>query len=213
MRSRARQWHLLTALVVAVALVLQTVLVIEGSAVLAEHDRPGLWLRLGRLVSYFTIQSNLLVLVAAITLVRHPGQDGRAWRVLRLAGITGITVTGIVHFFLLRPLLDLGGADWVADKMLHLVVPVVALVGWLVFGPRPRIDGRDVARALAWPLAWLAWTLVVGGASGWYPYPFLDVDEHGWARVLGASVGVTVLFLALFAGAADLDRRLRPAPE
>ncbi|MCW2798223.1 Pr6Pr family membrane protein [Nocardioides sp.] len=213
MINRARQWHLLTALVVAVAVVLQTVLVIEGSAVLAEHDPPSLGLRLGRLVSYFTIQANLLVLFAAITLVRNPRQDGRAWRVVRLAGVAGITVTGLVHFVLLRPLLDLDGADWVADKLLHMVVPVLAVIGWLVFGPRPRIDWRDVGRALVWPFAWLAWTLVVGGVTGWYPYPFLDPDEHSWAGVVAACVGITVLFLALFAGAADLDRRLHPTPD
>jgi hypothetical protein len=148
-----------------------------------------------------------------VMLARHPRLDGRAWRVARLAGTAGITVTGIVHFVLLRPLLDLEGADWWADKLLHVVVPVVAIAGWLLFGPRPRIDGRDVGRALVWPFAWLAWTLVVGAVTGWYPYPFLDVGAEGWAHVLGTSVGVTILFLAIFAGAADLDRRLPPAPD
>jgi hypothetical protein len=212
-RPRARQFHLLTAVVTAVALVLQTALVVQGSAVLDEVDPPGLGLRLARLVSYFTIQSNLLVLVSTVMLARHARLDGRAWRVARLAGMTGITVTGIVHFVLLRPLLDLEGADWWADKLLHVVVPVLAIAGWLLFGPRPRIDARDVGRALVWPFAWLAWTLVVGAVTGWYPYPFLDVGEEGWARVLGTSVGVTILFLAIFAGAADLDRRLPPAPD
>jgi hypothetical protein len=211
--ERARRWHLLTAVVVTAALVLQTALVVQGSAVLAEEDPPGLALRLGRLVSYFTIQSNLLVLVSAVSLARNPHQDGPAWRVARVAGIVGITVTGIVHFVLLRPLLHLDGADWLADKLLHMVVPVLAVAGWLLFGPRPRVDGRDVARALVWPFAWLAWTLVVGGVSGWYPYPFLDVDEEGWTKVLAACAGVTVLFLAIFAGVADLDRRLRRAPD
>jgi hypothetical protein len=35
------------------------------------------WVRLGRLVSYFTIESNLLVLAAAVSLVLAPGRDGR----------------------------------------------------------------------------------------------------------------------------------------
>lgn len=210
--TAARRWHLLTAVVVVAALLLQLVLVVDGGRVLDDQRPPDLAVRLGRLVSYFTIQSNLLVAVAAITLARHPSYDGRWWRTVRLAGLVGITVTGLVHFVLLRPLIDLSGWDWAADKLLHMVVPVLAVVGWLLFGPRPRVTLTEVRRAIAWPLAWLAWTLAIGALTGWYPYPFLDVDAEGWPRVLAAAGMVTVLFLALFAAAYRLDRRSRPAP-
>jgi hypothetical protein len=209
---KARYWHLLTAVVVVTALVLQTVLVITGAAVMEEGAQPGLAVRLGRLVSYFTIQSNLLVAIAAYTLVRDPNRDGRWWRVIRLAGIVGITVTGLVHWFLLRGILDLHGANWMADKLLHVVVPVLALVGWVVFGPRPRVTGTVAWQALVWPFAYLAAILAIGAASGWYPYPFLDVGLHGYGRVLLAAAGITVLFFALFAGAHLADKRLAPAP-
>ncbi|MGZ4456717.1 MAG: Pr6Pr family membrane protein, partial [Nocardioides sp.] len=161
--DRARWWHVVTAVVAVAALLLQTVLVVSGAAVLAETDPPGLAVRLGRLVSYFTVQSNLLVAVAAVTLARDPLRDGAAWRVLRLAGVVGIAVTGLVHFVLLRPLLDLSGWNYLADKMLHVAVPLLAIVGWAVFGPRPRVSGRTVGLMLLWPVAWLAWTLAVGG--------------------------------------------------
>ena len=212
MTTVARRWHLLTAVVAVAALLLQLVLVVQGGRVLDESSEPGLPVRLGRLVSYFTIQSNLLVAVAAATLARSPSYDGVWWRTVRLAGVVGIAVTGLVHFVLLRPLLDLTGWDWAADKLLHLVVPVLAVAGWAAFGPRPRVSGREVGRAIVWPLAWLAWTLAAGAVTGWYPYPFLDVDAEGWARVLAASGAVTVLFLALFAAAYRLDHRSPPAP-
>jgi len=210
--TAARRWHLLTAVVVVAALLLQLVLVVEGGRVLDDQQPPGLGVRLGRLVSYFTIQSNLLVAVAAITLARDPSYDGRWWRTVRLAGLVGITVTGLVHFVLLRPLIDLSGWDWAADKLLHMAVPALAVVGWLLFGPRPRVSLVEVRRAIAWPVAWLLWTLAVGALTGWYPYPFLDVEAEGWARVLAAAGMVTLLFLALFAAAYRLDRRSRPAP-
>ncbi len=210
--QRARQAHLLVALVVTAALVLQTVLVLQGGRVLDETGVPPLATRLGRLVSYFTIQSNLLVAVTAWRLWRDPARDGRWFRPVRLGAVVGITVTGLVHFVLLRPLLDLEGADWAADKLLHMVVPVLAVVVWVLAGPRPRVTWRTVGEALVWPVAWTAWTLVVGALSGWYPYPFLDHREDGVAAVVVACVGITVLFLALFAGLRALDRRLRPAP-
>ena len=209
--ARARPVHLVVAVVAWAALLLQLVLVLSGSAVLVEDDPPGLAARVYRFFAYFTIQSNLLVAVVSTVLARDAGLDGRGWRVVRLAGLVGITVTGLVHFFLLRPLLDLDGADWVADKMLHMVVPVLAIAAWAWCGPRPRFVAREAAYALCWPLAWLAWTLVVGRVDGWVPYPFLDADQEGWGSVAVVSVGVTVLFGLLFAVVAWLDGRLPPA--
>ena len=210
--SRARTVHAVTAVVAIAALVLQTVLVVSGDAVLAEQEVPPLLTRLGRLASYFTIQSNLLVAVTAVQLARDPLRDGRWWRPVRASALVGITVTGLVHFTLLRPLLDLHGASWAADKLLHMVVPVLAVVGWLLAGPRPRAPWRDALTALVWPVAWLVWTLVVGAVSGWYPYPFLDVGAKGAGSVAVTCVGVTVLFLALAGVLSWLDRRMPPAP-
>lgn len=207
-----RGWHALTAVVAVTALVLQLILVVQGGRVLDESEPPALGLRLARLVAYFTIQSNLLVAMVATLLARDPSRDGSAFRALRLAATVGITVTGLVHFFLLRPLLDLSGADWLADKMLHMAVPLLAVVGWFAFGPRPRIDGRAIAVAFAWPITWLAVTLVVGGATRWVPYPFLDFRTEGWAHVAATCIGITALFAALIAGFRNADRRLSRQP-
>jgi uncharacterized membrane protein SirB2 len=207
----ARAWHTLTAAVTIAALVLQLVLVVQGGQVLDEVEPPGLGLRLARFIAYFTIQSNLLVAVATTLLARDPLRDGAAFRALRLAGTVGITVTGLVHFFLLRPLLTLDGADWVADKMLHMLVPVLAVVGWFAFGPRPRVDSRAIAVAFAWPIAWLAVTLAVAGATDWVPYPFLNFREEGGGSVVVVCLGITALFAALIAGFRWADRRLAPS--
>lgn len=212
----ARWWHTVTAVVVVLALALQLGLVIDGASVLVTDNPPGLWLRLGRLVSYFTIQSNVLVAVASVWLARRPDADGAWFRAVRLAGTVGITVTGLVHFFLLRPLLDLHGLSHVADTLLHTIVPVLAVAGWGCFGPRPRVDARAIGIGFAWPLVWLAWTLLIGATTGWFPYPFLDFHVHAWTAVVVVCLGITALFAALFGLTAWLDRRLSvrpPAPQ
>lgn len=203
-----RAWHLLTALVATFAVVFQLALVWQGSVILDETDPPALGERLIRFISYFTILSNILVVWVTFTLALGRDDDSDGWRTLRLTSLIGIAVTGLVHWFLLRPLLDLDGADFVADKLLHLVVPLLALIGWLVFGPRGRIVARDVWRALVFPIVWLVYTLVRGAISGWYPYPFLDVDEQGYAAVAVACLGVALLFVALAALAWKGDERL-----
>ena len=203
MTSRHRSFHALVAVLATAALLLQLVLVLQGGRVLDEQSVPPLEVRLGRLVSYFTIQSNLLVALAAAHLARS-ARPGRP--VLRLDALVGITITGLVHFVLLRPLLDLEGLDALADAMLHLVVPVAALVGFVAVGPRPRVTRRTAALALAWPLGWLAWTLVVGLVTGWFPYPFLDHREEGWAAVVVTCTAITALFVLLLGALALLDR-------
>lgn len=209
----ARLWHGLTAAVAIAALLLQLALTVNGGQVLDEVEQPGLGLRLLRFFAYFTIQSNLIVAVTAVLLARDPLRDGTWWRAVRVAGIVGITVTGVVHFFLLRPLVDLDGLDRVADKMLHVAVPLLAVVGFALFGPRPRVEWRDVRLALVWPVAWTVETMVVGAITGWFPYPFLDPDEDGWLAVAVSLVGITAFFLALFAGARALDQRAAPQPQ
>ena len=211
MTRHARSLHLATAVVATAALLLQLVLVVNGEAVLDETNAPPTATAVGRYFSYFTIQSNLLVAIGAWTLVAAAQRDGRGWRVLRLAGLTGITVTALVHAVLLRPLLDLEGASWLADTLLHLVVPLLAVASWALAGPRPRTDMRSGALAMLWPVAWLAWTLVVGAVSGWYPYPFLDVGEEGAVAVALTSVVITLLILGVMTLIGWLDRRL-PAP-
>lgn len=210
--SYARIWHALTALVAIAALVLQLVLVLQGGRVLDEVDPPSTGMRVYRYFAYFTVESNLLVAIAAVTLALDPARDGRGWRVLRLAGMVAITVTAVVHFFLLRPLLDLDGLDWIADKSLHMVVPALAIIGWLAWGPRPRITGRTAALALLFPIGWTAWTMLFGAVDGWYPYPFLDPGEKGWGGVSVALVGITAFFLVVFAAFAYADRRMPAAP-
>jgi hypothetical protein len=211
--ARARQVHLVVAAVAWFALVLQLVLVLQGGRVLDETDPPGLVARIYRYFAYFTIQSNILVALTSTMLVRDPARDGAGFRVVRLAALVGITVTGLVHFVLLRPLLHLDGADWLCDKLLHLVVPILAVVVWAVAGPRPRASLRVAAYALVWPIVWTVWTLVFGQVDGWFPYPFLDPAEDGWGAVGVACAGITVLFLLLFALYTWLDRKLRRAPQ
>lgn len=126
----------------------------------------------------------------------------------RLASVVGIAVTGVVHRFLPRSLLDLSGGPLLADKLLH-VVPLLTIIDWLAFGPRGLATGTDVSKALVWPVLWLLATLALGPLVGWYPCPFLDIAILGLGTVLLGCLGVAVLFAVLSLGALALDHRLR----
>ncbi|WP_157692861.1 Pr6Pr family membrane protein [Pedococcus dokdonensis] len=206
--TSARAVHLVVAVVALAALVLQLVLVVRGGRVLDETAVPPLSTRLVRFFSYFTVLSNLLVAVTSTLSATDPERDGERWRVAHTASMVGITITGLVHWFLLRPLLDLHGADALADKLLHVVVPLLAVVAWVVVGPRRRTSSRSVALSLLWPVAWTVYTLARGAVVDWYPYPFLDVGELGWGRVLVNMVGIAVLFALVGLALVGADRVL-----
>lgn len=165
--------------------------------------------RLVRIFSYFTILSNVLVCVVAVLLAVRPDRDGRLFRVARLDALLCIAVTGIVYNTVLTGLVDLTGAGAVSNALLHIVSPVLAVVGWVVFGPRPRIDRSTIWWSAVAPLAWILYTFVRGAIVDWYPYPFLDVSTHGYASSLLSTLLVAVVFLALAAGAGWLDQRMK----
>lgn len=214
--SRARAFHLLTFVVATFAIILQLALVVRGHNVLDQVEPPDTATRLVRFCSYLTIWGNVLVAWSAFTLVTGRDRDSRTWRVLRLDTVVLIAAIAVVHFFFLRPLLDLHGADYLADKLLHMVVPAIAVLGWLAFGPRRRTVWSDLLPFLLVPVLWLAYTLVRGAFVDWYPYPFLDVNEHGYGVVVLNCLGVAALVLVLAIGAVRLDRVLSrsgpPAP-
>lgn len=213
-RRHARLWHALTFAVAAGAVALQLVLVAQGHQHLGDSlpeieaaGRPDLSTRLVRFCSYLTIWFNIIVAGTCAVLAVDPMPNGRVWRALRLNGVVIAAGGAIVHWFLLRPLLDLQGADYVADKLLHIAVPLLTVVGWLLFGPRDRVDRADLAAFLIVPIVWLAYTLIRGAIVGWYPYPFIDVARHGYPNVITTCFAIAAFMFGLAAGGMWLDRR------
>jgi hypothetical protein len=164
--------------------------------------------------SFFTIQSNVLVLVAATAFALAPTRGERWTRWVRLASLIGISVTFIVNVLVLRPVTAnrYEGIWVVTDAFVHYVTPALAVGGWLLFGPRPRFRPRLVADVLIWPAAWVAYTFIRGAIIGWYPYPFLDVRTHGYPFALAAVGVVTALGMAVGGMFVWLDRRLPQRP-
>jgi hypothetical protein len=215
----ARTWHASIAVVVAVAVIVQLVVTAGLSSTPSSHAvglvaGTHLLGRLIRVFSFFTIDSNLLSGLVSAQLALRPDRDGPAWRALRLCAVFGITVTGIVYSTVLAPVHDpRAGAETFVNTLVHYVVPVLMVLGWLAFGPRPRIDGRTIGVSLLFPVGWLAYTLVRGAIWGWYPYPFMDVTGKGYLQVALNAVGVTAVLVVVAALYALGDRRLGPAPD
>ena len=163
---------------------------------------------------FFTVQSNIIVAITTGMLALKLNRTSVTFDVFRLVGVIAIAVTGVVFHLALRDLQELTGWDALADFLLHTASPILSTIGWLTFGPRRRVSWRVIRLAAIPPLLWLVFTLVRGSfvqdvhGKDYYPYPFMNVQEHGYATVVVNSAIVVVLFIALCSGALALDRKL-----
>ena len=159
----------------------------------------------GNFFSFFTIQSNILAAAALVlaVLVRRD-ERSRGFDTARTAATFYIAITGVVFAALLSGLQEqLDTHNPFANSVLHYVIPAAAAADWLADPPRHRLGTKVALAWLAYPVAWFAYTPARGAAVGWYPYPFVDVSQHGYGRVLVNAI----VFLAAFAvGALALAR-------
>ncbi|MGA5252830.1 Pr6Pr family membrane protein [Streptomyces pseudogriseolus] len=178
-----------------------------------------------RVLSYFVIQSTVLLALVTLASAR------RAWTARHpLPGaVTGaallyVVVASLVHHIALADAAPAyamtagsgGGAAWlepVAGHLLHTVLPVAALLDWLVLTPPARMHLRQATTWLLYPLAYLAFTLtrgelLPGSTAARYLYPFLDVARHGYRSVLANAllVGLAIYAVAVLLVALDHTR-------
>lgn len=108
----------------------------------------------------------------------------------------------------LAHLLDLDSWAYFSDVLLHRIVPVVAVLGWLIYEPRGLTSRRIAALTMLLPTGYTVFALIRGAIDRWYPYPFADANSLGYGRVVVNAVWISVLFFAFAMGAHALDQAL-----
>jgi hypothetical protein len=184
----------LLALLGWAALVLQYYLLIQTAGGMELSPTEGTI----RFFSYFTIQSNILVALVLTAFSIKSGPDD--WLIhpfVRSAVAAYIAMVGLVYLVLLRHLWAPEGAQWVADAMLHYVMPAGYLVFWLTCVRKSGLRWYDPLLWLIYPLFYLGFVLVRGKMSGFYPYPFIDAKTLGYADVAVNTAGLLIVCAAL----------------
>lgn len=176
------------------ALVLQYVLVLTG------ESGPDAVRRTINFFSYFTILTNVLVVLALLgpTLFGETAVGRFFMRLgVRTAIAIYIIIVSALVFFILRHLTNLQGLVYLCDFLLHYVMPALFVVDWAFFVPKTKLQWRGMLGWLWYPIIYLAWTFVHGALSGFYPYPFLNTEVLGVGRVLLNELGLLVVFFIL----------------
>jgi len=163
---------------------------------------------------YYTIQSNLLVLVVTVlTLVLNAVDmdNGRArprgWlNVLRFATAPAITLTFLVFWALLSGMV---GTDYLLSPnnlCVHTLIPVMYVLDFFLFDREKPVTGAQVLWSAAMPVYYMAFAVaraeIIGErlyTGSRYPYFFIDLDTYGWLGGNGRGMGVLWWLLILLA--------------
>jgi hypothetical protein len=150
--------------------------------------------------SYFTIQSSFIaatvLLIGGVSALRR-SEDSLAYTVARMSVVAYAVVTAVVYNVLLRgiPTTGFHSTPWPGELM-HVWVPIFIVLDWLLSPGRTRLRWTALRIVVVYPLVWLAFTLVRGAITGWYPYPFLE-PSTGWLSVLTYVLGIAAFIVGL----------------
>lgn len=155
----------------------------------------GVWLFLG----FYTILTNLLVVsvLTAATGSRHRFGQFLTRPGVQTAAAMSIVIVSAIYNVMLRQLWSPSGWLLVADLIVHDAMPVLYLAYWWLAVPK---DALRWPQALVWqsyPAGYFAYVLLRGAVTGWYPYPFLDVNTLGYTQVLTDALAVLVAFIVV----------------
>ena len=160
--------------------------------------------------SYFTVLSNTLVATVLTCALTSRESAARRWFLQPWvsSGIAvSIAVVGLAYNVLLRHLWHPEGWQWLADELLHDVMPLLFLAWWWLCVPKGTLRLRHIALWVIYPLVYFAYALLRGHLLATYPYPFIDVDTLGYPQVFVNAGGLLAGFVLIALVVIALDRR------
>lgn len=151
-----------------------------------------------RFFSYFTILTNILVALSFTALLLRPGSQWRAFFSrpdVQTALAVYIAIVGLVYNLVLRATWNPEGLQRIVDELLHSAVPLLYVLFWFIYVSRHALEWKQVPYWLIYPFIYFVYVLSRGALSGFYPYPFINVKEHGYGPVLLNSLYIMCAFL------------------
>ncbi|KTC19465.1 hypothetical protein AO391_09070 [Pseudomonas marginalis ICMP 9505] len=162
--------------------------------------------------SFFTVLTNTLVVV--VLSYALAGRDSRAKRFFLAPQVSSaiaasIIVVSLAYNLLLRHLWSPTGFQFIADELLHDVMPVLFAVYWWRYVPKGFLRLKHIGVWVIYPLVYFAYVLLRGHLLGQYQYPFINVDTLGYPQVFVNAAGILAGFVLIALVVLALDRRLK----
>lgn len=147
-----------------------------------------------------------IMLIRSITTIRAPQTRGRVNPLLSFIGLTAILLTFTVFHLVLAPA---PGRDpslnyRPASILLHVVLPLMYTLDWLIFSEHGRLPWYAPLAAVASPLVYAIFVFTRAAIFSFdstratlYPYFFLDLDRRSPLTVAGFMGLILIGYLIL----------------
>ncbi|MFC5282329.1 Pr6Pr family membrane protein [Pedobacter alpinus] len=150
-----------------------------------------------RFFSFFTILTNILVALYFTLTFFFNAQPQRRFN--KPGFITAITIyisiVGLVYQVALRHIWKPTGLQFVVNELLHSLIPILVIGFWYLYEHSKSVKYASIAKWMIYPMVYLVYTLIRGNQSGYYPYPFVDVNSLGLAKVfINSGILISVFF-------------------
>jgi len=181
-------------------------LALLGSVLWQVSDRISVGLfRPFEYFAYFSIDSSILaglvLAIGGLTLLQGKDESARS-HTWRLIATVSMIVVGVVYHLLLGDSAvdprDIG-YDWPRppNLVIHTYAPILITVDYLLSIKGHKLKWRKALWVVAYPFAWLAFSLVRGILDGWWPYWFINPGEVGVIGMFSYVFAIAAAFIGL----------------
>ena len=173
---------------------------------------------LGGLVSFFSfftvLTNTLVVVVLSYAWVNRESAGKRFFLAPHISSgvAVSIVVVSLAYNLLLRHLWSPEGFQFIADELLHDVMPLLFLIYWWRCVPKGFLRLKHIGAWVIYPLMYFAYVLMRGHLLGQYQYPVIDVDRLGYPQVFVNAGGILAGFVAISLVMVGLDKFIKPRP-
>ena len=164
--------------------------------------------------SFFTVLTNtLVVVVLSYAVVDRDSAAKRFFLAPRVSSaiVVSIVLVSLAYNLLLRHLWQPEGFQFIADELLHDVMPLLFVVYWWRCVPKGVLRFRHIGLWVLYPLVYFAYVLLRGDLLGQYQYPFFDVGTLGYPQVFVNAGGILAGFVLIALAVVGLDTWLKQA--
>ena len=145
------------------------------------------------LYQFFTIWTNTLVMLIMTGIAINQFNN----KLATLMATVAIIGVGIIFHSLLGSPPGQQGLDLLANLITHTFVPILCPLWWLVFQSNLRFHWKNSFVGMIFPIIYCVYALLRAEVTGFYPYPFIDLETLGVAGLIKSIAFISFAFFSI----------------
>ncbi len=146
---------------------------------------------------YFTVQSNLVVLIYFSLLLFTNLKNNKGFNKLFGGVVIYITITFLVFLLFLEPIYSPKGFALSGSILNHYITPLLVLGFLYKFKEDYTFNFSNTKIWIIYPIIYLMYLFIHGVKTHDYIYPFFEVSEVGVVRIMASVLGMIMLFVLM----------------